>query len=178
MFDLQDEAYRESVMSVADRWDAMAISNRSLRVTRDWVENSIVAEYSMTSDWDDRWRTGGAVDEIIAEVLSSRAKRQLRVSVQPFFASEYFVPRLSEVTAGNPEIDIQVSASDESAESHPADADLSIRLFRSPPKGVQSRLLFPMRLVPAGSSALADARVPHTLRKGQPGEDRWRHGYA
>jgi transketolase len=67
LFQLQDEAYRVSVMPVADRWDAMAISNRSLRVTRDWVENSIVADYSMTSDWDDRWRTGGSVDEVIDE---------------------------------------------------------------------------------------------------------------
>ena len=67
LFELQDEAYRQSVMPVADRWDAMAISNRALRVTRDWVENSIVADYSLTSDWDDRWRTGGSLDEVIAE---------------------------------------------------------------------------------------------------------------
>jgi len=67
LFQLQDEAYRESVASAADRWDAMVISNRSLRVTRDWVENSIVADYSLTSDWDDRWRTGGSLDEVIAE---------------------------------------------------------------------------------------------------------------
>ena len=67
LFQLQDEAYRESVIPTTDRWDAMAISNRSLRVTRDWVENSIVADYSLTSDWDDRWRTGGSVDEVIDE---------------------------------------------------------------------------------------------------------------
>ena len=67
LFQLQDEAYRESVLPVADRWDAMAISNRALRIMRDWVENSIVADYSLTSDWDDRWRTGGSVDEVIAE---------------------------------------------------------------------------------------------------------------
>jgi transketolase len=67
LFQLQDEAYRESVASVADRWDAMVISNRSRRVTRDWIANSVVAEYSLTSDWDDRWRTGGSVDEVIEE---------------------------------------------------------------------------------------------------------------
>ena len=27
----------------------------------------MVAEYSLTSDWDDRWRTGGTVDEVIDE---------------------------------------------------------------------------------------------------------------
>ncbi len=31
-----------------------------------------VAEYSMTSDWDNRWRNGGSVYEVIAEAhLSS-----------------------------------------------------------------------------------------------------------
>ncbi|MEO1247290.1 MAG: LysR substrate-binding domain-containing protein [Pseudomonadota bacterium] len=95
------------------------------------------------------------IDAIVGSYRRDAARISVRMSVQPFFASEYFVPRLGEFTANNPEIDIQVSASDESAESLPADADLSIRLFRSPPKGVESRLLFPLRLVPAGSKALA-----------------------
>ena len=75
----------------------------------------------------------------------------IRISVQPFFASEYFVPRLSEFAAEHPEIDIHVGTSDETAEKHPSDADLSIRLFRSPPPDMESKLLFPLRMVPAGS---------------------------
>lgn len=75
----------------------------------------------------------------------------LRISVQPFFASELFVPRLSEFTEQHPDIDIQVGTSDETAEKHPADSDLSIRLFRSPPADMPSSLLFPLRLAPAGS---------------------------
>lgn len=67
LFALQDAAYRDSVASLADRVDSMVISNRARRVMRDWIENSVVAEYSLTSDWDDRWRTGGTVDEVIAE---------------------------------------------------------------------------------------------------------------
>ena len=73
LFRMQDQAYRDRVASVADRWDAMVISNRSLRVTHDWVTHPLVAEYSLTSDWDDRWRTGGSVDEVIDEAhLSPR----------------------------------------------------------------------------------------------------------
>ena len=34
---------------------------------RDWIAHKIAEEYAMTPDWDDRWRTGGIVDEIIAE---------------------------------------------------------------------------------------------------------------
>jgi transketolase len=67
LFALQDRAWRHRVASLADRWDAMVISNRALRVTRDWVAHPVVAEYSLTSDWDDRWRTGGSVDEVLAE---------------------------------------------------------------------------------------------------------------
>ncbi len=67
LFALQDKQYQERVASVADRWDSMMISNRSRRVSRDWIENSIVAEYSLTSDQDDRWRTGGSVEEVVAE---------------------------------------------------------------------------------------------------------------
>ena len=73
LFRLEDAAYRERVASLADRWDAMVVSNRSLRVTRDWIANPVVAEYSLTSDWDDRWRTGGSVEEVIDEAhLSPR----------------------------------------------------------------------------------------------------------
>ncbi len=67
LFALQERAYRDSVATMADRVDAMVISNRARRVMADWIETSIVAEYSLTSDWDDRWRTGGTVDEVIAE---------------------------------------------------------------------------------------------------------------
>jgi transketolase len=73
LFRLQEPSYREGVLSAADRWDSMVITNRSLRVTQDWVTHPIVAEYSMTSDRDDRWRTGGTVEEVVAEAhLSSQ----------------------------------------------------------------------------------------------------------
>ena len=32
-----------------------------------WLASKIAEEYAMTSDWDDRWRTGGSVDEVKAE---------------------------------------------------------------------------------------------------------------
>jgi transketolase len=72
LFALQDADYRERVVSLADRWDSMAISNRSRRVTQDWIAHPIVAEYSLTSDWDDRWRTGGTVDEVMEEAHLSQ----------------------------------------------------------------------------------------------------------
>lgn len=78
---------------------------------------------------------------------------ELRISVQPFFASEMFVPRLNDFTHAHPDIDIKVDTSDESAERHPANSDVSIRVFRSPPAGLSSERLFSLRLTPAASSS-------------------------
>ena len=95
------------------------------------------------------------MDGIVATFKKDAARSTVRMSVQPFFASEYFVPRLGDFTDENPEIDIQVGASDESAESRPGDVDLSIRLYKNPPVGLESRRLMPLRLVPAGSKSMA-----------------------
>lgn len=110
------------------------------------------------------------VDTVVAEHRQSGRRKSVRISVQPFFASEFFVPRLSEFTAEHPDIDIHVGTSDESAEKHPADADLSVRLFRAPPAGLRSDLLFPLRMVPAGSPAFMKALVVEnkTIRSAFP----------
>ena len=99
------------------------------------------------------------LNAIVTNYKSGVASSSVRISVQPFFGSEFFVPRLSEFTAEHPEIDIQVGTSDESTEKHPPDADLSIRLFRTPPANMPSNLLFPLRMVPAGSPEFKKAMV-------------------
>lgn len=92
------------------------------------------------------------LDEIAASFKKGGSGSSIRMSVQPFFASEFFIPRLSEFTALHPDIDIQVGTSDESTEKHPSDADMSIRLFRSPPTDMPSNRLFPLCMQPAGSA--------------------------
>jgi transketolase len=67
LFHRQDAAYREAICSPADRWDGMAITNRAFKLMRDWVDGPVAEEYSLSSDWDNRWRTGGTVDEVIDE---------------------------------------------------------------------------------------------------------------
>lgn len=91
------------------------------------------------------------MDVVVARYMEGSASSSIRISVQPFFASEYFVPRLQEFTAEHPHIDIQVGTSDETAEKHPSDADLSIRLFRTAPADLPSTRLFPYRMLPASS---------------------------
>lgn len=67
LFRVQDEAYRESVVGPADEVDSMVITNGAFKLMRDWADGPIVREYSLSSDWDDRWRTGGTVDDVIDE---------------------------------------------------------------------------------------------------------------
>lgn len=87
------------------------------------------------------------------------SRSSIRISVQPFFASEFFVPRLSEFAERHPDIDIQVGTSDESTEKHPADADMSIRLFRKPPEGMTANRLFALCMQPAGSPEFKEDMV-------------------
>ena len=67
LFRLQDEAYRESIASEGARLDAMVVTNGAVRLMRDWASGPVVEDYSLGADWDDRWRTGGSVDEVIEE---------------------------------------------------------------------------------------------------------------
>ena len=67
LFRRQDAGYRDSIRSDADRWDSMGVTNRTLKLMADWVEGPIAREYSLAADWDDRWRTGGTVDEVMDE---------------------------------------------------------------------------------------------------------------
>ena len=43
------------------------IQKEATRVIHKWIGGKIVEEYSMSPDYDNRWRTGGSVDEIVAE---------------------------------------------------------------------------------------------------------------
>jgi transketolase len=67
LFTRQPAGYRRSVIGPPDRLDAMVITNGAFKLMRDWADDPLVREYSLSSDWDDRWRTGGSVDEVIEE---------------------------------------------------------------------------------------------------------------
>lgn len=95
-------------------------------------------------------------DEVAQRHRTSEHRASLRISVQPFFASELFVPRLPRFRTQHPDIDITVDTSDESSEKHPANADVSIRVFKSPPSKLEHDRLFPLRLAPAGSPEFYD----------------------
>jgi transketolase len=67
LFARQPEGYRSAVLSPGDRVDSTVITTQSLASMREWTFNAEVARYAMSSDWDSRWRTGGTVQEVLAE---------------------------------------------------------------------------------------------------------------
>ncbi|MGI5835259.1 MAG: transketolase [Chloroflexota bacterium] len=67
LFRLQPASYRDRILSQSDLVDSMCVTNRALRLMSDWIVVKVAEEYSMSSDWDNRWRTGGSVDEVVAE---------------------------------------------------------------------------------------------------------------
>ncbi|MEM6512606.1 MAG: LysR family transcriptional regulator [Pseudomonadota bacterium] len=118
------------------------------------------------------------LDDAVATYRRNQARQSLNISVQPFFASELFVPRLPEFTNAHPEFDIRIDTSDESNEKVAGSADVSIRIFRSPPKGLYSHRLFPLRLIPVGSPEFkrslrvtkrqVKSRFPLIVHEGRP----------
>lgn len=94
------------------------------------------------------------IDGIVANHRDVELGGTLRISVQPFLASEIFVPQLREFIQEHPEFDIVVDTSDESWDVHPEHADISIRVFRKPPLNLFSERLMPLRLVAAVSPEL------------------------
>ena len=67
LFALQPQSYRDEVLSAADRVDSMCITNGARRLMHDWLFNRVAEQYTLSSDWDNRWRTGGTVDELLQE---------------------------------------------------------------------------------------------------------------
>jgi transketolase len=34
---------------------------------QDWLFNKVADDYALSSDWDNRWRTGGTLEEVLDE---------------------------------------------------------------------------------------------------------------
>ncbi|MFQ6604322.1 MAG: transketolase [Fidelibacterota bacterium] len=73
LFQRQPESYRQSIVSENEWLDTMIITNSAFQLMGHWARHPIVKEYSVAADWDDRWRSGGTLDQVIDEAhLSAR----------------------------------------------------------------------------------------------------------
>jgi transketolase len=67
LFDHQPEAYRKAVLPEEALFDAMVVSSGTRRVWPVRNLGPISDAYSLTSDWDNHWLTGGLEKEVIEE---------------------------------------------------------------------------------------------------------------
>src|SRR5581483_12376717 len=67
LFDRQPEAYQRSVLPLEARQDLMFVSSGTRRMWPLRNVGPLADEYSLTSDWDNQWLTGGLEADVIAE---------------------------------------------------------------------------------------------------------------
>ena len=67
LFDRQPEAYRQSVLPSGAHYDLMVVSTGTRRVWPVRDVGPLTDAYSLTSDWDNQWLTGGLEPDVIAE---------------------------------------------------------------------------------------------------------------
>jgi transketolase len=84
LFALQTEAYQRQILSPADQVDSTVITTQARALMSDWLFNKIAEKYALSADWDDRWRTGGSIDEVIEEAHLS--KEWILAGIQRFAA--------------------------------------------------------------------------------------------
>jgi transketolase len=73
LFDRQPEAYRTSVLPPEAYYDLMVVTTGTRRMWPLRNVGPLTDEYSMTSDWDNEWLTGGLEPDVIAEAHLDRA---------------------------------------------------------------------------------------------------------
>lgn len=67
LFDRQPESYRNAVLPPEARYDLMIVSTGTRRVWPIRDVGPLTDAYSLTSDWDNQWLTGGLEPDVIAE---------------------------------------------------------------------------------------------------------------
>ena len=60
------------MLTSADQIDSTVITTQARWLMHDWLFNKIAEEYALSADWDNRWRTGGTVDEVLEEAHLSK----------------------------------------------------------------------------------------------------------
>ena len=67
LFAMQNADYRQKVVSEVDRADSTVITTQAIDLMQEWLFNKAAAEYALSADWDNRWRTGGTLEEMLDE---------------------------------------------------------------------------------------------------------------
>ncbi|QBY04835.1 LysR family transcriptional regulator [Thalassotalea sp. HSM 43] len=93
------------------------------------------------------------LESTIDDFTNSKQNKTITISLPEFFASELFVPSLSDWTQAHPDINLQLETVKTGSQAA-ASADLSIVLSRGRPNSPVITDLFPVRYVPACNKRL------------------------
>lgn len=67
LFEQQSQQYRDSVIDDADIFDSTFFTTQARLMMAAWTFNSLSEQYCLSSDHDNRWRTGGTLEEVLDE---------------------------------------------------------------------------------------------------------------
>ncbi len=67
LFHAQSKEYQQEVITPYDWMHSTIVTTQAGWLMHDWIFNPMAEEYALSSDWDNRWRTGGTLDEVIDE---------------------------------------------------------------------------------------------------------------
>lgn len=67
LFDLQDKAYKDAMVTDFDRNNSTLITTSAKKLMPEFTFRSESLEYAVSPDYDDRWRTGGTFEEVMEE---------------------------------------------------------------------------------------------------------------
>lgn len=95
------------------------------------------------------------LESTIADFTHTQQNKNIVISMPEFFASELFIPRLSEWAEANPKINLQLETVKSGSEPSQL-ADLSIVLANSKPIANVVHDLFPIRYAPACNKVVFD----------------------
>jgi transketolase len=67
LFALQDEKYRNKIVSPGDKMNSTLITTSGKKLMPEFTFNTLTLEYTLSPDWDNGWRTGGTLEEVLDE---------------------------------------------------------------------------------------------------------------
>jgi transketolase len=67
LFRAQSKEYQQEILTPYDWMHSTVVTTQAGWLMHDWIFNPTAENYALSSDWDDRWRTGGTLEEVIDE---------------------------------------------------------------------------------------------------------------
>jgi transketolase len=67
LFELQPEEYRKRVVTECDKIQSTIITTSARNLMPEFTFTEASRKFAIASDWDDRWRTGGTLEEVLDE---------------------------------------------------------------------------------------------------------------